>query len=101
GVMPPNGSPSLYPILICFFIIYSCAGALLMISALSALADVADEYELDTGKRQEGVFYSSRILFGKLTSGFGHIVAGVAMDLIAFPDNAKPGEVAADVVHRL
>jgi Na+/melibiose symporter-like transporter len=101
GVMPPNGSPILYPMLICFFIVYSCAGALLMISALSALADVADEHELATGRRQEGVFYSSRILFGKLTSGFGHMVAGAAMDLIAFPDNAKPGEVAADVVHRL
>ena len=47
------------------------------------------------------MFYSSRILFSKLTIGLGHIVAGVAMDLIAFPDNAKPGEVAAEVVQRL
>jgi Na+/melibiose symporter-like transporter len=101
GLMPPNGSPILFPMLIGFFIVYSCAGALLLISVLSALADVADEHELATGRRQEGVFYSSRILFGKLTSGLGHMVAGVAMDLIAFPDNAKPGEVAADVVDRL
>jgi GPH family glycoside/pentoside/hexuronide:cation symporter len=101
GVLPPNESPRLLPILLGFYFIYSGAGAVLMISALSALADVADEHELATGRRQEGVFYSSRILFSKLTIGLGHMVAGAAMDLIAFPDNAKPGQVAAEVVQRL
>ena len=43
---------------------------------MSALADIADEHELQTGLRQEGIFYSARTFFSKLTTGFGHLIAG-------------------------
>ena len=55
---------------------------------MSALADVADENELKTGMRQEGIYYSARAFFGKASNAFGHVVAGWALKYIGFPENA-------------
>lgn len=101
GLAPANGSAALLPFLLFFVFTFYLAVAMLMISALSALADIADEHELHTGRRQEGVFYAARTFFAKMSSGFGHVIAGVALDLIHFPTGAKPGEVAPDVVFNL
>jgi Na+/melibiose symporter-like transporter len=77
-------------------------GVILTISVMSALADIADEHELITGRRQAGIFYSARSLFSKATNAFGHIVAGFAIDhYIKLEPNSVPGEVADDVVFRL
>jgi Na+/melibiose symporter-like transporter len=101
GLMPANGAPGLVSVLMFFVFLFYTGVAVLMISVLSALADIADEHELNTGRRQEGVFFASRTFFGKLTSAFGHLIAGVVIDLIGFPSGAKPGEVAHDVVVKL
>jgi GPH family glycoside/pentoside/hexuronide:cation symporter len=101
GMAPANGSPALLPFLLLFVFGFYLAVAMLMISALSALADVADEHELDTGLRQEGVFYAARTFFAKMSNGLGHVIAGVAIDVIHFPTGAKPGAVAEDVVFKL
>jgi glycoside/pentoside/hexuronide:cation symporter, GPH family len=99
GLMP-NGN-ALVPILMVFYFLFYGAWAIQMISVLSALADVADEHELLTGKRQEGVFFAARTFFGKLSTGFGHIIAGSAIDLIKFPTGAKVGEVDPTIVTQL
>jgi GPH family glycoside/pentoside/hexuronide:cation symporter len=101
GYFPANGSPKLVPLLMLFVFIFYGAIAVLQISILSALADVADEHELVTGRRQEGVFYAARTFFGKMTTGMGTILAGVAIDFIHFPHGAKPGQVAQDVLFKL
>jgi Na+/melibiose symporter-like transporter len=101
GVVPPNNTPALMSVLFCATFTFYLGFATLTISALSALADIADEHELATGRRREGVFFAARTFFAKLSSGVGHIVAGVAMDLIAFPHGARPGQVAQDVVRSL
>ena len=78
------------------------AGVLLTISVMSALADIADEHELLTGRRQEGIFYAARTFFSKAMNAFGHIVAGFAIDFyIKLPPKSEPGEVAEDVLFRL
>ena len=74
------------------------SGSILNISVMSALADIADENAARYGVRQEGVLYSARTFFAKLDASIGHGVAAVALALIAFPDKAVPGEVAADTI---
>jgi GPH family glycoside/pentoside/hexuronide:cation symporter len=101
GMLPPNGSSQLLLVLMGFTFFFYGASAVLLISVLSALADIADEHEVLTGKRQEGIFFAARTFFSKLSSGFGHILAGLAIDLIHFPTAAKPGEVAHDVLFKL
>lgn len=101
GALPENGSPKLLGALFFFVFLYYGGMAMLVITVLSALADITDEHELITGRRQEGVFFAARTFFSQVTTGLGHLVAGVAIDLIGFPSGAKVGEVSADVVFRL
>lgn len=75
--------------------------AILLISVMSTLADIADENELRFGVRQEGVLYSTRTLFGKIDAAIGTFAAGLALDFIAFPERALPGSVDPAIVHNL
>ena len=59
---------------------------------------MAREHELVTGRRQEGVFFAARSFFSKLTSGLGHLLAGLAIDVIGFPVGAEPGGIDADTL---
>ncbi len=101
GLFPANGAPALMKLLLLFTFLFYLGLASLTISVLSALADVADEHELSTGKRQEGIFYAARTLFNKFSSGAGHIIAGLGIDLIQFPQAAKPGQVPDDTLFQL
>jgi GPH family glycoside/pentoside/hexuronide:cation symporter len=65
------------------------------------MADITDEHELRTGRRQEGVYFGALAFAGKSSSGIGHGIAGVGLDLIAFPTNAAVGSVAPEVVRNL
>jgi Na+/melibiose symporter-like transporter len=101
GWFPDNDYPGLIWLLVAIAVFPLGFGAILNISVLSSLGDVADEHELETGRRQEGVFYSARTFFGKATSGIGHLLAGIGLDAIGFPANAEPGLVSDDVLFRL
>lgn len=101
GWFPENHTSLLLPLLILFSTVTACFGVMLLISAMSALADIADEQELTTYRRQEGIFYAARSFFAKATSGFGHLLAGIAIDVIDFPVSAEPGTVDADKVFNL
>lgn len=101
GWLPENHTGALLPILIGFYVLTLIFGVILLISAMSALADIADEQELMTNRRQEGIFYAARSFFAKAASGFGHLLAGIAIDVIGFPVGAEPGTVAADKIFNL
>ena len=101
GLAPERGSWELVTMIIFFGSFASACGSILHISVMSALADIADEHELITGIRQEGVFYAARSFFSKTSNGIGHVIAGIALDLIAFPENAMPGEVPEKIIFNL
>jgi len=62
----------------------------------SMVADIVDEQELETGRRQEGIFFAAVSFAGKATSGLGGLVAGVSLDLIDWPQG-EAIRTAADV----
>ncbi len=101
GLFPDNGSTWLLPLLLIFYVGQMTSGVMLLITSGSIIADVADEQELLSGRRQEGVFYSARTFFGKATSGLGHLVAGIAIDVIGFPVGAEPGSIEPDKIFQL
>ncbi|NKB99796.1 MAG: MFS transporter [Pseudomonadales bacterium] len=101
GFFPENGTDALFPSILVFHAFGAAAISILNITVMSALADVADENELRHGMRQEGILYSARSFFSKADRALGTFLAGVTLDLIMFPANAKPGEVEADVVFML
>ena len=98
---PQNTTWELVVFIIFFGAFASTSGSILHISVMSALADVSDENELKTGMRQEGIYYSARAFFGKASNAFGHVVAGLALKYIGFPENAVPGELSKEMIFNL
>jgi len=101
GLMPENGHPSLLPVLFVWTtaIVYVAVGCTILVGSM--IADIIDENELKTGKRQEGMFNAAFALTSKATSGLGGLIAGVALDVIAFPTGVAPADVDPDSVYSL
>ena len=51
----------------------------------SMMADVVDEYELKSGKRNEGIFFSTLSFAYKCTVGIGYLGGGFLLKIISFP----------------
>ena len=80
------------------------AGAMLMAAAAisfgSMMADAADEHEHLFAARREGLYFAGWAFAGKAASGGGTLVAGLVLQLIAFPTGvAQQGAAAAALPH--
>ncbi len=64
----------------------------------SMLSDVIDEHELNSAKREEGLFFAARSFATKASYGLGSFFAGIGLDIIHFPQGASPETVTADAV---
>lgn len=100
-VLPPNGAPTLLPLIAGHAAVSLASFLGLMILMRSMIQDSVDENELATGERQEGVFVSAVAFAGKAVSGFGNLLGGIALQLIAFPARAAPGTVPQNKVDLL
>ncbi len=67
----------------------------------SMLSDTVDEHELNTGRREEGLFFAARSLATKASFGLGSFFAGVALDFIQFPQGANPDNVPQAAIDKL
>jgi Na+/melibiose symporter-like transporter len=103
GLFPENESPLLLPVLIISQITTGFGMAIMVVGMGSIMADIADNQELQTGKRQEGLIFSFIGFASKATSGVGHFLAGLTLSLIAFPttENVKPQDIPNDVIFNL
>ena len=102
GLAPANSSLQLVVFIIFWSIFSSVFGSVLNISVMSALADITDEHEAKTGRRQEGIFYSARTFFSKTSNAIGHVVAGIAIEYyVLLPPGSIQGQVPGDVLFRL
>lgn len=103
GVLPDNGSVMLFPAIFSLLICYYSLQSMLVISVMSLLGDLADEHELNKGQRREAVLYSARSFFGKVSLAFGHLLAGVMLDLIKFPlgSDVAPGQVEPEIISNM
>jgi GPH family glycoside/pentoside/hexuronide:cation symporter len=101
GWFPANGQPLSLPLL-CAFAAGSAFSAVAgIVVSGSMLADVADEHELTTGRRQEGVFFGALAFAVKASSGLGSFLAGLGIDAIGFPAQASPASVDGGQVQAL
>ncbi|HZC17733.1 MAG TPA: MFS transporter [Caulobacteraceae bacterium] len=101
-LLPPNGSTVLLVILIANATFQNFLGTLLGIMFVSMLADTIDVQELNTGRRQEGIFSAALAFSGKATAGVGAIIAGFLLtQAVRWPAHADPHTLSADSVMRL
>jgi Na+/melibiose symporter-like transporter len=91
-----NGTDALLITLVCIKFVQGVGVVQALITFGSMVADIVDEHELKTGKRQEGIFFASVSFSGKFTTGIGNVVGGIALDLISWPRGVAI-QSAADV----
>ena len=96
GMLPENGEQTLAVFLISLKFVQGLFVAQCIVSFNSMLADIVDEHELLTGRRQEGIFFAAVAFSSKCTTGLGSVVAGVALDIIRWPQGPEV-TTAADV----
>jgi GPH family glycoside/pentoside/hexuronide:cation symporter len=101
GWLPENGHPLIYPLQL-----INVGIAVLLIVSLQAVnvslwADILDEQELATGRRQEGVVFAAGSFVSKATTGAGSLLAGIVIDLSGIAPGAQPGDVSQSVLQSL
>jgi glycoside/pentoside/hexuronide:cation symporter, GPH family len=101
GVMPPNGSRALLPILFMFAVIEVTLIVIASILIASMVADIVEDSQLKTGRRSEGVFFAARAFIMKAVNGIGVLAATMMLAAIGFPQNAKPGHVDPHIIFNL
>ena len=101
GFFPANGTTLLLPVYV-FTLIIAYAALMTAISLVnSMMADVVDEFELQTGNRQEGLFFSMMSLSLKMTTGIGTFIAGLLLAWIEFPKQSDVADVAPSIIDSL
>ena len=98
GWFPENDSAWLYPIIWAHTVFNVIVIVMYGIVQSSMLADIVEDSQEKTGRREEGLFFASRSFAQKATSGVGAFIAGIALDLISFPRGAALGEVEPEVI---
>ncbi len=93
GLMPPNGTPWVLPILAIDSLVTIGLAIAGLIIISSMVADVVEDHAAKTGLRAEGLLFATNGLVPKLTAGIGSFFAGVLISVSHFPTHAVPGTV--------
>jgi Na+/melibiose symporter-like transporter len=101
GAFPANGAPVLYPLIFAINVVGVGLGIMGSILFTSMIADVVEDSELKTGRRQEGLFFAAAAFVNKAVSGMGIFASGMIISAVHFPTGAKPGAVPAEIVRGL
>jgi len=101
GFFPGNDHPVLLPLLLSHNFIEVAVVVMVGIAISSMVADIAEENELRTGRREEGLFFAARSFAAKATTGVGTFLAGLALETIGLEAGARPADVAPSALVRL
>lgn len=101
GLMPPNGSPWVFPILWVDGFVATTLAISGFVIISSMIADVVEDAAVQTGVRSEGLLFAANGLLPKFTGGIGVFLSGVLLTLVAFPTNAPAGTVAPEIMRHL
>jgi Na+/melibiose symporter-like transporter len=98
GVFPAPGSPLLLPLLFLNTVVTVTLAITASINGTAMIADIAEDNELKTGQRSEGLLFSASSVIAKSVTGVGIFLSGVVLSVVHFPDKAQPGHVAQPIL---
>lgn len=98
GLLPPNGSPELFIIIITITIFDLSLIIATQMLLGSMVADIVEDSELQTGRRSEGIFFAGISFIRKLSQGAGVITASMVLAVAGLSqgggvDAATPEEI--------
>ena len=97
GFLPASGTWNLFYATIPFVYVGNTCLSSSAIIRESMLGDISDEVELDSKIGQQGLMFASSSLIGKLNTGLGILMAGIALEFISFPQGAEVSPSAENI----
>jgi GPH family glycoside/pentoside/hexuronide:cation symporter len=101
GLMPENGDPILYPIILVATIIDIALMIIFSILSTAMIADLVEDGEIRTERRSEGVLFAATTFTRKAVQGFGVMAATIVLTAAQFPKGLAPGQVPDEAIFRL
>ena len=102
NLWPDNGTELVLPAMLTATALATWCLAALNVCVMSMLADLVDEHQLTSGRRQEGIFYSARVFFAKASNSVAALFAGATLARYAeLPPNSIPGELDEGILFRM
>ena len=101
GLMPPNSSPWIFPILVVdyMFVLGLSITGYVIISSM--VADVAEDNAAKTGARSEGLLFAANGLVSKVTAGMGIFLSNTLLTVVHFPAHARQGAVPWETMRHM
>ena len=97
GFLPASGTWNLFYVTIPFVYVGNTCLSSSAIIRESMLGDISDEVELDSKIGQQGLMFASSSLIGKLNTGLGILMAGIALEFISFPQGVEVNPSAENI----
>lgn len=97
GVLPESGMGLYIPLIANSVLTGMFIGSSTIVYQ-SMFVDAADEHQVLYGARREGLFYAGLSLAVKCGAGLGALLAGVGLDLIAFPSDIANRNIESLVI---
>lgn len=85
GALPPLGSVGLLLAVCAFGAVGALGIAYLLVGMGTMLADIADQHELSSNQRNEGIFFGAFSLTNKSSAALGSLIGGAALDILSWP----------------
>jgi Na+/melibiose symporter-like transporter len=101
GLFPQGGSDALFYIMVVAGFFETLLFLVFDICWRSMIVDLAEQTELETGRRNEGVIASSITFATKCADALGTLIAGILLSLIAFPTGTAVSDVSPDIIIKL
>lgn len=97
-MLPSNDSPVVILLNLLYLTLFMFFFLLRVTNAMSIVADITDQAELEHGGRKEGGFFSVIAFTTKMSSLVGPLYGGIVLDVIGLNEQDLPGEVAQPVL---
>ena len=101
NVLPENGTPLLFPLVATINTVDLGLIIAMQIVSASMIADLVEQSELSTGRRSEGIFFSTLTFVRKTNQGIGVFIAGIVLAAVQFPEGTSPAEVDSTIMWNL
>ena len=101
GLMPPNGSDTLFWLVLCVTIFDVALIIAYQILSASMIADIVEQAELKTGRRSEGIFFAGISFMRKLARGSGLFLASLVLAAAEISRNVQPGDLSPETLQML
>jgi len=101
GVFPENGSDALFYIMFGLGFFEALLFLVFDVCWRSMTADVTEQAQLATGRRNEGVISSTMTFSAKCSDALGTLIGGILLAFIAWPTETAVGDVPADTLFNL